>query len=371
MGKDYYSILGISKDADEDAVKKAYRKEALKWHPDRNPNDKETADRKFKEIAEAYEVLSDKNKRAVYDQFGEDGLKGVPPDGAAGGPQGFPGGFPFASAGGFPGGSTFSFSSGGPGMGGGGAGFKPFQPSSAEDIFRQFFGGGGFGGMAGFEDDELGGAGMFGGHGGQFGGIPKMGKFGRSASASSNSGPAVVQRPLKLTLEDLYAGTTKKLKVKRNMLDASTRQFVPSEKILTIQVKPGWKAGTKIKFAGEGDDLPNGQSQDIEFVLEEIPHDRFKRDGDDLKTSINISLVEALTGFVRVITTLDGRNLRISNQTVIESGHQLRFGGEGMPNSKTGAKGNLVVQVNVQFPKTGTKLDDGKKEMIKRALESL
>ncbi|KAJ3265504.1 hypothetical protein HK104_006283, partial [Borealophlyctis nickersoniae] len=137
-GKDYYGILGVSKDADEETLKKAYRKQALKWHPDRNPNNKEMADRKFKEVSEAYEVLSDKNKRAVYDQFGEEGLKGGMPNGAGGGAGGFPAGFSFGGpgGGGFPGGPTFTFTSGGPG---GGGGFRPFQPSSAEDIFRQFF----------------------------------------------------------------------------------------------------------------------------------------------------------------------------------------------------------------------------------------
>jgi DnaJ family protein B protein 4 len=97
-GRDYYQILGISKDADEETIKKAYKTQALKWHPDRNPNKKEEAEKKFKEVAEAYEVLSDSQKRKIYDQFGEEGLKGGMPTGAGpGGAEGFSGfpGFEF------------------------------------------------------------------------------------------------------------------------------------------------------------------------------------------------------------------------------------------------------------------------------------
>ena len=131
MGKDYYKTLDISRDADEDAIKKAYRKLALKWHPDRNQNNKELADKKFKEISEAYEVLSDKNKKTIYDQYGEDGLKAGAMPGASAGPGAGPGGFPGFSTGN--GGTSFKFSSSG------------FTPSNAEDIFRAFFGGGGGG----------------------------------------------------------------------------------------------------------------------------------------------------------------------------------------------------------------------------------
>ncbi|KAJ2711217.1 Molecular chaperone (DnaJ super), partial [Coemansia spiralis] len=123
MGKDYYAILGVSKDASEEALKKAYRKLALKYHPDRCADgNKEAAESKFKDISEAYEALSDKEKRQIYDQFGEEGLKGGVPPGGGGG--GFPG------AGGFPGGggTTFSFGQGG---------FGGFNPSNPEDIFAQ------------------------------------------------------------------------------------------------------------------------------------------------------------------------------------------------------------------------------------------
>ncbi|KAI8826106.1 uncharacterized protein EV422DRAFT_154210 [Fimicolochytrium jonesii] len=388
MGRDYYSILGVAKDADEDAIKKAYRKAALKWHPDRNPDNKELADKKFKELSEAYEVLSDKQKRTIYDQFGEDGLKGAAGAGGAGpggfpgagGAGGFPGGFPgfpgFTSGGGGPGGArTFSFNMGGPG--GGGAGFRPFQPSNAEDIFRQFFGGASpFGGMGGgmgsdFDDDE-------GGMGGGMGGIP-AGFFSRGAGgpgtgarggpgragAQTPSASSSVQRQLPVSLEDLSAGATKKLKVTRKNLDGTS-----SEKVLAVQIKPGWKAGTKIKFAKEGDELPpqgSGNAQDIEFVIEEKPHPNLKRDGDHLRTDLTIDLVEALTGFKKQVPVLNGRTVEVSGAqgpVPAKPGEEIVVRGEGMPISKQpGKKGDLIVKLNVRFPPT---ISQAQKEGVKK-----
>ena len=355
MGKDYYGLLGIAKSADEDAIKKAYRKLALKWHPDRNIDNKAEADERFKEISEAYEVLSDKNKRTIYDQYGEEGLKGVPGGGA--GPEST--GFPFAAGGGGP---RFSFSTGAGAGGFGGSAFHPFNPRNANDIFREFFGSSGMAaGMGGFDGDDMGGfGGMFGG------GVP--GGFRQSSQHMRPTGGQVetVQRPLKVSLEELYSGTTKRLKVKRKDVHGSV-----TEKILTIQVKPGWKSGTKIKFAGEGDEVMPGVSQDIEFVVQEAPHADFKREGDDLQTKVQVSLSEALTGFSRVIKTLDGRSLKISNQSVVAPGKCLRFAGEGMPNSKTNVKGNLSVEINVIFPMIDSKLSDEQKEAVKSVLDSL
>jgi DnaJ family protein B protein 4 len=353
MGKDYYAILGVSKSADDEELKKAYRKAALKWHPDRNPNDKDEADRKFKDINEAYEVLSDKNKRTVYDQFGEEGLKG----GGTAGPS------PSASAGaagfGFPGhgGTQFSFA-GFPGSGSA----HGFQPSNANDIFRQFFASFG-GGAGGSDDDEFTGfgAGGFPGFAG-FPGAAGMGAgFGRGGLAAQP-----VHHPIRLTLEELYTGVTKKLKVTRRLLDGGT-----TEKILTIQVKPGWKVGTKIKFSGEGDELPGGKAQDIEFTIEEAPHARFRRSGDDLVIALEISLSESLCGFSRTVQMLDGRNLRVSTAAISPPNHEMRFGGEGMPNSKTGIKGDLLVRCNVRYPPSSYRLTDAQKEQLKQALDKL
>lgn len=324
MGKDYYSILGVGKSASEDEIKKAYRTSAKRWHPDRNKDNKELADKKFKEISEAYEVLSDAKKREIYDQFGEDGLKG---EGA-----GFPGGG--SSGGGFPGGATFSFS-GGPG----------FNPSNPYAIFEQFFGSDG----GSFMSSDMGGG--FPGMGGGFGGGSRRGP----------SKPAPVSRSVPFSLEELYSGTTKKLKITRSLRNGQS-----TEKIITLNIKPGWKAGTKLKFENEGDELPNGMTQDIEFVVSEKPHSTYVRSGNDLKASLELSLVESLCGFQRFITTLDGRKLKVSNNNVTQPDHVVRIPNEGMPISKSpGAKGDLILTYRVKFP---TSLTPDQKRAITSAL---
>ncbi len=153
-GKDYYATLGVAKDVSEDELKKAYKKMALKWHPDRNLDNKVAAEARFKEIGEAYEVLSDPSKRQIYDEYGEEGLKGGPPPQAS-------------SSDGFDGAAHFANGSGAGGFRGRFPG--GFQPSRAEDIFAQMFGGGsgGLGGMGGLGS-------MFGGMGGGMGGMPQQ-----------------------------------------------------------------------------------------------------------------------------------------------------------------------------------------------------
>ncbi|GJJ77649.1 hypothetical protein EMPS_10008 [Entomortierella parvispora] len=382
MGKDYYVILGVDKAATDDQLKKAYRKLALKYHPDKNSAP--DAQKKFQDISEAYEVLSDKNKRAVFDQFGEEGLKG----GASSGPEGAggPGGFPPGGFSGFPGGGghTFSFTSTPGGMGGAGGGFRP---TDAEDIFKQFFSS--FGGGGGFGDDDMGGfpgmrqgmggmggmhgmggmGGMPGGMGGMPGGMGGMPGGRRSQQQQSSQSsvpekPPALVRSLAVSLEDLQKGVTKRLKVTRKVRDGSGRT---ADKILTVDVKPGWKAGTKIRFPNEGDEFPSGAVQDIEFVLEEKPHPTFTRRGDDLIVEVELSLMEALTGFSKTVKTLDGRTLPVSASTrVIQPGQEEKFPSEGMPISKKpGQKGDLVVKYVVKFPQT---LTPAQKEGLRKIL---
>ncbi|CAG8617283.1 4074_t:CDS:2 [Paraglomus brasilianum] len=295
MGQDYYNILGVSKDADDEALKKAYRKLALKWHPDKNKEaNREEAEKKFKEISEAYEVLSDKNKRQIYDVYGEEGLKGGAPPPTSDGASGFPGGFP-----------------------GGFSGFQQFRPGGSTTF---------------------------------------------TFKTGGQAQEAVVRYPI--PLEDLYKGASKRLKVKRKLLDASTKRQVPAEEELVIPIRPGLKAGSKIRFPNKGDELPNGEVQDLVIVIEEKPHSVFQRDGDDLRMVIKLKLVEALCGFEKKIETLDGRKLLITNKSVIAPGLEQVIHNEGMP-TKSGEKGNLIVKYEIEFP---ARLTDEQKAELKRIL---
>jgi len=382
-GKDYYKLLGVPKNADDEAIKKAYKKLALKWHPDRNAGSEE-ANQKFKELGEAFEVLSDKNKRAVYDQFGEEGLKGGgPPPGFANGG----GGNPFGGA--FPGGATFSFSTP-PGGGGGGrrSGFTPSDPSFIFEQFLKSMGGGSMGSMGGGRSGSFGGSPFMdvddqpGSPFGGFGGGSPFGSFSnadgppRSRRASTSARgrsppPSDIVRPLKLTLEELHSGVTKKLKISRRLMSGQQE-----EKVVEVKVLPGWKAGTKVKFDHAGNENEDGSSQNVLFVVEEKPHDRFTRDGDNLHVKVNIPLVDALCGpqpgsKPPSVIGIDGKTLTPTLPTgVIKPGTQVRVRGEGMPKRKEGkviGKGDLVVDWNIIFP---DRLAPGQKEAIRRGLAS-
>ncbi|PON44450.1 Terminal organelle assembly protein [Parasponia andersonii] len=335
MGVDYYKILQVDKNAKDDDLKKAYRKLAMKWHPDKNPNNKKEAEAKFKQISEAYEVLSDPQKRAVYDQYGEEGLKGQMPTPDAGGP----GGASFFSTGDGP--TTFRF-----------------NPRNANDIFAEFFGfSGPFGGLGGMGGGG-GGSGMRGSRfsSGIFGDniYGSFGEGGGGGGGAMNYGaprkaPPIENR-LPCSLEELYKGTTKKMKISREIVDASgkTRQV---EEILTIEVKPGWKKGTKITFPEKGNEQPNIVPADLVFVIEEKPHSLFTRDGNDLVVTLKISLAEALTGYTVHLTTLDGRNLTIPINNVIHPTYEEVVPTEGMPIPKEPTKkGNLRIKFNIKFP---------------------
>ena len=330
----YYKTLGIEKDASEADIKKAYRKLALKYHPDRNKEP--GAEAQFKKVSEAFEVLSDPEKRKTYDLYGEDGLKGGGPmPGGAGGPQGFPGGMP----GGMPGGFQ-SFSSGGmPG----GQSFS-FSASDPNDIFAQFFKGGDpFGGMGG-------GGGMPGGFS-MGGGMPSgFGSRGQTHQPSQSAPPSeLITKPLPVSLEDIYHGATKKLKISRKLLDSSGAQ-VPADHVVVVNIKPGYKPGTKIKFAGAGDEKRDGSSQDIEFVLEDKPHALYKRELDNIRHYVELPLVEALTGYERTVETIDGKRLKIAGTQPAQPGSEKRYPGLGLPNSKTGVRGDFIVEIKVKMP---------------------
>ncbi|KAL9260064.1 DnaJ homolog subfamily B member 4-like protein [Drosera capensis] len=332
MGVDYYNVLQVDKSTKDDDLKKAYRKLAMKWHPDKNPNNKEEAEAKFKQISEAYEVLSDPQKRAIYDQYGEEGLKSQVPPSDAGGP----------------GGATYFQTGDGPKV------FRTFNPRNANDIFAEFFGfSSPFGGMGGGSSGSSMGGGMR-GDGVRFNSVfgdDIFSSFGDGRSMSSGPRKAApIESPLPCSLEELYKGTTKKMKISREIADASGRTM-PVEEILTIDIKPGWKKGTKITFPEKGNEQPGVTPADLVFIIDEKPHPVFTRDGNDLIVAQKISLADALTGYTAHITTLDGRNLTIPITNVIHPNYEEVVPREGMPVPKDPSrKGNLRIKFNIKFP---------------------
>ncbi|KAL7148075.1 hypothetical protein ABFS83_06G152800 [Erythranthe nasuta] len=336
----YYEILGVEKTASPDDLKKAYRKLAIKNHPDKGGDSE-----KFKEIAQAYEVLNNPEKREIYDQYGEDALK--------------------------------------EGMGGGGGGgHNPF------DIFESFFGGSGH---------------PFGGGGGSRG------------QRRVRRGEDVVH-PLKVSLDNLYNGTSKKLSLSRNVLcpkckgkgsksgasmkcggckgagtKVSIRRIGPSmvqqmqhtcndckgsgeiiadkdrcgkckgdkvvqeKKVLEVVVEKGMQHGQKVTFPGEADEAPDTVTGDIVFVLQQKEHPKFKRKGDDLFVEHTLTLTEALCGFQFVLTHLDNRQLLIKSEPgeVIKPDQFKAINDEGMPMyQKSFMKGKLYIQFSVDFPES-------------------
>lgn len=335
MGVDYYNVLNVDKNATDDDLKKAYRKLAMKWHPDKNPNNKKEAEAMFKQISEAYEVLSDPQKRGIYDQHGEEGLKDMPVPGS--------GGFPFGN--------------------GGGNGAKGFNPRNAEDIFAEFFGSSPFefgssgpGRSMRYQSD---GGGMFGG----FGGGDNL--FRTYSEGTIPRKPPPVESKLPCSLEELYSGSTRKMKISRTVVDPHGRQAQETE-ILTIDVKPGWKKGTKITFPDKGNEQQHQLPADLVFVIDEKPHDTYKRDGNDLIINQRVTLAEALGGTTVNLTTLDGRELSIPVNDIVSPGYELVVAMEGMPITREpGNKGDLRIRFEVKFP---TRLTPEQRDGLKRAL---
>jgi len=342
MGKDFYKILGVSRDATDQELKKAYRKMAVKWHPDKNPKNKEEAEEKFKEIARAYDVLSDPQKRKIYDQVGEEGMGGAATSDGA----------------------NFTF-------------------HNADDIFKQFFGTSNvfdiFGGMNGGEDGAPGmGNGFsftsYGFPGGGMGGMPGMGGMGgthnthggrRQKQQQQQPGPVV--RSLNCSLEELYNGTTKKLKIKRKRVNSDGTTTRNEEKLLEIEVKKGWKAGTKITFPKESDEYPGQTPADIQFVIAEKPHATFRREGNNLKYLHRLSLKQALIGTSVNVKTLDDRVLRIPINKIVHPGYIHKVMHEGMPISKKPReKGNLLIEFDIVFP---TRLTEQQKTTLASTLD--
>lgn len=298
----YYDILQVPKSSSDGEIKKAYRKLAMKWHPDKNPDIPEEAAQKFQEIGEAYDVLSDPEKRAIYDQYGYEGLRDGIPD-----PNG-----------------------------GSRAGYNYKQ--NAQEIFEQFFGTSNPFATFGFGNSQP------------------------FATRLNKPGPKISEpeiRKVVCSLTELYNGCTKTFSVKRKRFNAE-KELVDSTKILTINIKPGWKNGTKITFPAEGDESLNATTPDIVFVIQEQPDPKlgYVREGNNLIYMYNISIADALSDCSLQVPTLDNRLLSFACPEVVSPYYEKRIQGEGMPISKNpGQRGDLIIRFHVRFPKylNGTK----------------
>ncbi|KAK3443073.1 dnaJ homolog subfamily B member 4 [Eucalyptus grandis] len=317
MGVDYYNVLKVNRGATDEDLRKAYKRLAMKWHPDKNPINHKEAEAKFKLISEAYDVLSDPQKRQIYDLYGEEALKSAdfqPATPASGRAR-----------------SNSSFR------------FDPRDADADADLFDNFFGGSP-------------------GGGGGLGGASKARVFGESVERNGNrearrdlpekKKPPPVESKLVCSLEELYKGGRRKMRISRVVHDEFGNPK-SVEETLKIDIKPGWKKGTKITFPEKGNHEPGTIPADLIFVIEEKPHDVFKREGSDLVVSQKVTLLEALTGKTLDLMTLDGRNLIIPVTEIIRPGFEVSIANEGMPVSKDPSKkGNLKIQFDITFPLT-------------------
>ncbi|TPX48792.1 hypothetical protein SeMB42_g02462 [Synchytrium endobioticum] len=318
---DYYAFLGLERSAERDEIKKAYRKLALKHHPEKAG---EASKDQFVAISEAYDVLSDAKRRAIYDQYGLEGLKhGVP---SRPGFEGYDGGYKYHG--------------------------------NAEETFANFFGGtnpyADF-----FSVHATSGAGptIF---GSKFGGL-----HGMAGTAPSREGPAAsvpshrdgpiqdgpFETDLFVTLENLYNGAVKRVKVSHRILNEDQVTTSEEEKMLSIDIKKGWKDGTKVVFPKEGDEGPNRIPADLVYAIRTQAHAKFTRQGDDLHYVTEISLLQALTGSIVELTTLDGRLLKIPVYEIVHPTFKKEIPGEGMPLAQSpNERGKLVISFRTTFP---------------------
>jgi molecular chaperone DnaJ len=365
--RDYYDILGVGKSSSPEEIKKAYRKLAIKYHPDKNPDD-HTAEDKFKEAAEAYEILSNPEKKQRYDHYGHAGVGG-----AAGG---------------------------GGGYGGGGM--------NMEDIFSQFgdiFGGGGGGGSP-FES-------FFGGQ--------QQSRGGRRVAKGSN-----LRIKVKLTLEEIAHGAEKKIKVNKQVVcktcdgsgakdkasvstckscggSGSVRRVtntilgqmqttstcptcngsgsqitskctschgegtVRGEETITINIPAGVSDGMQLSMSGKGNAAPNGGIPgDLIILIEEIPHETLKREGNNIVYDLHLSIIDAALGYSAEVPTIDGK-AKIKIEPGTQSGKLLRLKAKGIPEVNSYHRGDQIIHVNIWTPKA---LSSEERNMLEKLRES-
>lgn len=311
MGKNYYSTLGVGRNAKDEELKKGYRKAAMKWHPQKNPNNREEAEAKFRDIAEAYDVLVDPVKRATYDQYGEEGLK----DGIMELAAEYKGyqyvGDPFAD-------------------------------------FQNFFGA-----ANPFQEAIAGGS---------------TGDFGLAQRGYQKGMEPDLEMELNCTLNEIYDGTGKQVSVERTRVGPDGRTTYSEKKLMTVPLQRGWKAGTKLTFKGEGNHThPKVPPGNLVFVIVEDPHPLFQRTAEnDLLYVHPVSLCEALTGHTLSLTTLDQKTVSVSVPEVVGPNSQKVLSGRGMPDPKTGKMRDLIIRWEIKFPAAISAED---KVIMKQVLE--
>jgi curved DNA-binding protein len=312
MADDYYKTLGVDKSVDQEAIKKAYRKLALKYHPDRNPDNRE-AEEKFKKISEAYAVLSDPEKRKQYESFGSD---------------------------------QFS------------------QRYSQEEIFRNFdlneilrdFG---FGGMGGNER-VFRGAGRRGGSSFRTGGDPFRDLFGQGQPHyDAPQKGEDLHYNLSITLEESVSGAEKKLAFQQ---DQEVHE-------ISVRIPAGISTGKKLRLAGKGyPGAHSGPAGDLYLNITVLPHPIFARDGNDIFIEKSVSFTQAVLGMSIEVPTIDGTIRRIKVPAGTQNGTKIRMKGYGVPGLKGSgsSKGDQFVKISIEVPR---KINDSQLQLIRKLAE--
>ncbi|KAG0378243.1 hypothetical protein BGX24_004427 [Mortierella sp. AD032] len=340
----YYDTLGVSPDATESEIKKAYRKLAMQYHPDKNPD----AGDKFKEISHAYETLSDPESREMYDRYGEDGPSGGGGFGFGGGmsqeemfAQMFGGGFGFGGEGhhhGAPGGRSRTQR---------GEDISHNLNVTLEDLYN------GKTTKLSLEKNVV--CGLCTGKGGKASAIKKCTTCdGRGVKLVVRQiGPGMMQQ-MQVTCPGCD-GEGSTMREKDKCKKCKGNKVVNEKKVMEIFIEKGMRNGEKIPMKGEADQLPGVETGDVVLVLQQKPHALFERSGADLACKITITLVEALCGFSKIlINHLDKRGIHVEQPAgkVIKPGQVMKITGEGMPHYKRPIdKGDLYITFDVEFPK--------------------
>ncbi len=316
--KDYYKILGVARGASADDIKKAFRKLARKYHPDVNPGDKK-AEAKFKEINEAYEVLSDSEKRNKYDTLGPNWQEQFGPSGFSGARR------------------TYNYGAGGRGQ------QFDFDANNFSDFFETLFGrSSGFGSTGG-------------------------GRANGSRNDMRRRAGDDIEQPVEVTLQEAYAGGARTFNIQSTEVcptcqgtgevgnktcpTCNGQGMVPRNKRIQVKIPAGVDNGSKIRVAGEGQPgIGGGPRGDLFLVISVKPDPMFERKGDDLYVDVDVELVKAMLGGEVPVPALDGRKLMLTIPAETQNNRTFRLAGKGMPRLRGEGNGNLYARLKVVLP---------------------